>query len=136
MMKKFLLASVVAATLGSVAVPAASAVYVRIAPPEPRAEVVPAPRRGYTWAPGYWDWRNNRHVWVSGHWIKERRGYVYAEPRWVERDGRWYKERRGWQRSGRGDRDRDGIPNRVDRDKDGDGVPNRADARPNNPNLR
>jgi hypothetical protein len=52
--------------------------------------------------------------------VKERRGYAYNEPRWVERDGRWHMERRGWQR--------------ASRDRDGDGVPNRYDSRPNNPN--
>jgi hypothetical protein len=119
-MKKILLAAVVAATMGSIAVPAAAAVYVQVAPPAPRSEAVPAPRRGYAWAPGYWDWRGKRHVWVAGHWVKERRGYAYAEPRWVERDGRWTMERRGWQR--------------ASRDRDGDGVPNRFDSRPNNPN--
>jgi hypothetical protein len=121
-MKKILLAGVMAATMSSIAVPAAAAVYVQVAPPAPRAEVVPEPRRGYSWAPGYWDWRGKRHVWVAGHWVRERRGYAYAEPRWVERDGRWYMERRGWQR--------------ASRDRDGDGVPNRFDSRPNNPNRQ
>jgi hypothetical protein len=122
MIRKILMAAAVAATLGSITAPVAAAVYVKVAPPEPRSEVVPAPRRGYTWAPGYWDWRGNRHVWVAGHWVKERRGYAYHEPRWVERDGRWMQERRGWQR--------------ANRDNDGDGVPNRFDSRPNNPNRQ
>jgi hypothetical protein len=129
MLKKILLATLVAGSLG-VSVPSFSAVYVEIAPPPPRVEVVPAPRRGYVWVPGYWDWRHGRHVWVSGAWVRERRGYRYAAPRWVERNGRWYMEQGRW---ARGDRDHDGIPNRDDRDKDNDGVPNRYDARPNNP---
>lgn len=120
MIKKLLIATAVAGSLGSIAVPAAAAVYVQVAPPAPRVEVVPAARPGYTWTQGYWDWRGNRHVWVGGHWVRERPGYAYMEPRWVERDGRWYQERRGWQRSAR-------------RDNDGDGVPNRFDNRPNNP---
>jgi hypothetical protein len=43
--------------------------------------------------------------------VRERRGYRYAEPRWVERGGRWYQERGRW---ARGDYDRDGVPNRYD----------------------
>ncbi len=130
MLRKLLMAGLLASTFGSIAVPAAAAVYVQVAPPAPRAEVVPAPRRGYAWAPGYWDWRGHRHVWIAGHWVRERKGYAYLEPRWVERDGRWHMERRGWARH---DRDHDGVPNRVDRDRDGDGVPNRLDRHPNNP---
>ena len=122
MMKKILLVAVLAATMGGIAAPAAAVVYVQVAPPAPRTEVVPAPRPGHAWAPGYWDWRGKRHVWVAGHWLRERRGYAYAEPRWVERDGRWHMERRGWQR--------------ASRDRDGDGVPNRLDRRPDNPNRQ
>jgi hypothetical protein len=129
-MKKTLLATLFAASLGAVAIPASAAIYVHVAPPEPRYESVPAPRRGYVWAPGYWDWRGNRHVWVSGHWVRERRGYYYDNARWVERNGGWYMERGRWQR---GDRDRDGIANYQDRDRDGDGVRNRDDRAPDNP---
>jgi hypothetical protein len=85
------------------------------APPPPRHEYVPAPRAGFAWSPGHWEWRVNRHEWVAGHWERVRRGYAYQGPRWVERNGRWYYEARRW-------------------DRDGDGVPNRYDARPLNPN--
>ena len=132
MLKKALLATVMAASLGAVAVPQASAadVFVRVAPPAPRVEVVPEPRRGYVWVPGYWDYRGHRHVWVAGTWVRERRGYAYVGPRWVEHNGGWRMERGRWNR---GDRDHDGVPNRVDRDRDGDGVPNRVDRHPDNP---
>jgi hypothetical protein len=132
MMKKTLLATLFAASLGATAVPAAATVDIilQVAPPEVRYEAVPAPRRGYTWAPGYWDWRGNRHVWVSGSWVRDRPGYYYRSSRWVERDGRWHMQRGNW---ARGDRDRDGIPNSADRDRDGDGVRNRADRAPDNP---
>jgi hypothetical protein len=85
-----------------------------IAPPPPRYEVHPAPRAGFVWSPGHWEWRVNSHVWIAGHWERVRPGYGYMPPRWVERNGRWYFESRRW-------------------DRDGDGVPNRYDARPNNP---
>ncbi len=114
MMKKLLLGSMIAASLGfAVApLPAAADVFVRVAPPAPRVEVVPEPRRGYVWTPGYWNWRGNRHVWVNGTFVRERRGYVYAAPHWYERDGRWGMERGHWNR---GDRDGDGVRNGVDR---------------------
>jgi hypothetical protein len=112
---------------------AAPYVDIRVAPPPPRVEAVPAPRRGYAWVPGYWDWRGRRHVWVSGNWVRERPGYVYSHPTWVQEGDHWRFNRGAWARGGR-DRDRDGVPNRMDRDRDGDGVPNNRDRHPNNPN--
>ncbi len=131
MIKPILFATLMGASLGAVTPSmAAIDIYVQVAPPAPRYEPVPPPRRGYVWVPGYWDWRNQRHVWVGGTWARERPGYHYEHSRWVERDGRWGLERGNWRR---GDRDRDGIPDRVDRDRDGDGVPNRVDRQPDNP---
>jgi hypothetical protein len=131
--KRTLLATMVAASVGSVTnvtTAAAADIYVEIAPPALRYEVVPAPRVGYVWTPGYWDWRGNRHVWVDGAYVIDRPGYYYERPQWIQREGRWYLQRGEWRR---GDRDGDGIPNRYDRDRDGDGVPNRYDQRPDNP---
>ena len=112
MIKKILIASMLAASLVSVAVPASAAIIVRIAPPAPRVELVPAPRRGYMWVPGYWDWRGKRHVWVKGAFLRERQGYRYVQPAWQERDGRWQMNRGSWARA---DRDHDGVPNRRDK---------------------
>lgn len=87
--------------LGTIAVPVVSEAreyIVQVAPPAPRVEVVPAPRRGYVWAPGYWNWNGRRHVWVNGAWVRERRGYHWANHNWVERDGRWHFERGHWER--------------------------------------
>lgn len=108
------------------------------APPPVRYEVIPAPRHGYEWVPGYWDWNGRRHHWIAGHWERMRAGHYYAPPVWEQRNNGWYLNRGGWQRGehrgyGRGDRDHDGVPNRVDRDRDGDGVPNRFDRHPDNP---
>ncbi len=122
-MKKLLLAAALAGSLGTVTIPATSAVIlVQQAPPEPRSERVPAARRGYVWAPGHWEWRSNsnKHVWVRGSWMRDRKGYVYNPPSWRERDGRWEMQRSEWRRG--------------NRDNDGDGVRNRDDVRPNNPN--
>ena len=119
-------------SLGTLTVPtvaqAQPGIVVQVAPPPPRAERMPPPRRGQMWVPGHWEWRGHRHVWVGGNWMRERRGYAYRQPEWRERDGRWEYNRGRW------DHDRDGVPNRMDRDRDGDGVPNRMDSRPNNPN--
>jgi hypothetical protein len=118
-----ILATCLAAGLafGAAALPttvSAQGVWIRTAPPAPRVEVVPAPRAGYVWAPGYWQWNGHRHVWHNGSWMRERRGYVYSAPAWVEHDGRWEFRRGAWARG----------------DADHDGVPNGADRRPNDPN--
>ena len=111
------------------------------APPPLRYEAVPAPRRGYEWAPGYWNWNGRHHVWSQGHWEQARPGYVYQRPEWRQGGNEWRLNRGGWapvesRGGGHGDRDHDGIPNRHDRDRDGDGVPNRYDHRPDNPYRR
>ena len=135
MHRRSLLAALLAASLATVAAPSMAAqvgVSINVGPPAMRYEAVPAPRRGYEWAPGYWNWNSsrNRHNWVAGSWVRARPGYIYAQPNWVERDGRWHQQRGAWARR---DMDRDGVPNRSDRDRDGDGVPNRRDNAPDNP---
>ncbi|MCE9659241.1 MAG: YXWGXW repeat-containing protein [Burkholderiales bacterium] len=107
-------------------------VDIRFGPPAPRYEVVPSPRVGYVWAPGYWDYRSNRYHWVAGNWVRERPGYYYTQPAWVRHDDRWELNRGAWVHGSR-DRDHDGVPNRHDRDRDGDGYSNRHDDRPDNP---
>jgi hypothetical protein len=102
-------------------------IVVHNAPPAPRHEVVPAARRGYEWAPGYWNWNGHRHVWVKGHWERARAGYVFHRPEWTRDDRGGYRlNRGGWEHGELA----------VARDRDGDGVPNRFDSRPNNPNRR
>jgi hypothetical protein len=80
-------------------VPAAGIGFeVDVAPPPARVEVVPAPRRGYEWAPGYWRWEDGRHVWVEGHWIEERPGYVWVPDRWASSGRRYHFEAGRWER--------------------------------------
>ena len=143
--RKLLLAALAVSSIGIAPLPASAAVdlYVNIAPPAPRYEVMPAPREGYVWHPGYWDWRGDRHYWRKGYWVRERPGYYWHPSRWESNDGRWVMRQGGWHREryayydgrgrGNGDRDRDGVPNKYDRDRDNDGVPNRYDDSPNNP---
>jgi len=99
-----LLAAACAAVLGGISVPSvtqAATVYIDAAPPAPRVEVTPSPRRGYVWAPGYWDVRGHRHVWTKGHWVRERRGHRFNEPHWVQDNNRWRLDRGGWARADR-----------------------------------
>lgn len=115
MIKKLVLTAMVAASLGSITLPASAATIVLVAPPPLRAEVMPEPRHGHVWVAGHWGWSNHHHQWVQGAWLRERHGYQYEQPSWVERDGRWHMQRGNWRR---GDRDGDGIPNRQDRRPD------------------
>jgi hypothetical protein len=71
---------------------------VNAAPPPARVEVVPAPRSGYVWAPGYWRWDRGRHVWAKGYWVRERRGHHWVPHRWEERGKRWHFEAGHWDR--------------------------------------
>jgi hypothetical protein len=144
--RKWFLGAIVASALSAIPVVANAAIYVNLAPPDPLVEVVPAPRAGFVWAPGYYTYRNNHYVWVKGRWERERHGKYWHPGHWVEREGRWSFVEPGWRGerfaygTGRGyamrDSDRDGVPNRLDRDRDGDGVPNRLDRAPDNPNRR
>jgi YXWGXW repeat-containing protein len=77
-------------------------VYVRVGPPPPIVEVVPAPRYGYAWAPGYWDWNGHRHVWHKGYYVRERPGYRWEAHRWVQHGDRWALERGRWGRGREG----------------------------------
>lgn len=117
--RKLLLSALAAASIGMTSVPVAAAlnIYVDVAPPPPRYEVVPGPRAGYIWAPGVWEWRNGRHDWVGGHWVRERRGMYWHPDRWEEADGRWAFKRGAWDRerwaeNREGYRDHDRFPNR------------------------
>lgn len=124
MLKKLLLATLVASAFAAVPVTSFAqqrTIIIREAPPPPREEVQPQLRRGHVWAPGHWEWRRGRHVWVAGREVRERRGYHWEPDRWVERNGRWEMRAGRWVRGNA-------------RDRDGDGVRNRDDARPNNPN--
>ncbi len=115
-LRKTLLVAICIGSLAGISVPlnanAQQVIYFNAPPPEARREVVPAPRRGYVWSPGYWNVRGNRHVWQRGHWERARHGYYFAQPTWTQRDDRWQLERGRWNR---GDRDHDGVPNGMDR---------------------
>ena len=169
--KKLLVAAVLATgMIGGVAtslpIYADVDIQLNFGPPAAYYEAVPAPRPGYVWSEGHWQWNApaKRHVWHAGTWQTARSGHYYNQPRWVENNGRWHYQASRWDRDGdgiannrdrtpdggyranRNDRDGDGIPNYKDRTPDGvavqsrdndrDGVPNNRDNYPNNPNYR
>ncbi|HET6632322.1 MAG TPA: hypothetical protein VFG73_06395 [Rhodanobacteraceae bacterium] len=105
-LRKILWVPAVMLGLGGVALaPAAAAhssfhVSVRIGPPAPRFEVMPAARIGFVWAPGYWSWNGGGYIWIGGRWLPQRVGYVYVGPRWHHYNGGWRFEGSHWARDG------------------------------------
>ncbi len=82
--------------------PAFSAVGIdiQIAPPPPPANIViPAPRVGFVWAPGYWRWNGRRHIWVDGRWMRERPGFHWVPHHWVEHRGHYRFVQGHWARN-------------------------------------
>ena len=71
---------------------------INVAPPPPQYEVVPTIAPGYVWAPGYWGWSGNRHVWIRGRTIVQRQGYNWEPDRWEQRNGGYYRDVGHWQR--------------------------------------
>jgi len=122
MIKHVLLLCAAATFAGALPVPASAEVNfsigIDVAPPPRRVEVIPPPREGFVWAPGYWNWDGGNHVWVGGRWIAARPGYYYVPERWEEhaearghhwhfQPGHWEREHGRWEHDrGHGDRDR------------------------------
>ena len=96
--------AMLALTLGALAglhttsAQAAVGIDIDIAPPAPRVEVVPGPRAGFVWAPGYWHWDGHRHAWHPGYWVRERRGYHWVSDGWESRNGHYHYNRGHWER--------------------------------------
>jgi hypothetical protein len=88
-----------AVLLGSIS-PAFSqiGIDVQIAPPAPRVVVVPPPRVGWEWAPGYWRWDGHQHVWVEGRWLHARPGFHWVGEHWVEHHGHYRFVQGHWAR--------------------------------------
>jgi len=92
--KKAVLAIAMLGTVAGATLPATAQVSIgiRIGPPPPRYEVVPAPRPGYYWRAGHWIWNGRRYVWVRGFWAVRPAGYAYRA--WVP--GHWVHRPAGW----------------------------------------
>ena len=76
-------------------------INISIAPPAPQYEVVPVLQPGYVWAPGYWGWSGERHVWIRGRPIAQREGYRWVPDRWEQRDRYYYRSAGHWERDER-----------------------------------
>ena len=97
--KTFLALLMAAGSTATLAPGIASAdIYVRVAPPPPRYEAVPALQPGWVWVPGYWNWNGRRYVWVNGHRVRHRRGHHWVPDRWHEDHGRWRHDHGHWDR--------------------------------------
>ena len=69
---------------------------VGVAPPPERVEVVPAPREGYLYEPGHYEWNGAEYVWIQGQFIRDREGHEWHPyvlehrgDRWHFRGGHW-----------------------------------------------
>jgi hypothetical protein len=87
-----------AGALGSNDALARTVIYADIAPPAVRVEAMPAPRPGYVWVNGYWNWDRGHYVWRHGHWVRARHGYHYVAPRWTRHGHRWRYHDGYWSR--------------------------------------
>jgi len=70
---------------------------VNIGPPAPQYEIIPTMAPGYVWAPGYWGWTGERHVWIRGRSIVQRAGYIWAPDRWDQRSSGYYRTAGHWE---------------------------------------
>ncbi len=66
------------------------------APPAPRAERTPAPRRGYVWIAGSWDWNRGRWQWTPGRWERQKAGKRWTQRRWEQQNGVWIRVGGDW----------------------------------------
>jgi hypothetical protein len=123
LLRKVLLASALVSTILGVSAPANAHGDARVnfPPPPLPYELVPSPRHGHVWVPGYWQARAHkhgyRHHWVAGYWLPARVGHHYRQPHWIHRGSYWVQQPGYW-------------------DRDGDGIPDRHDRFPNNPYRR
>jgi uncharacterized membrane protein len=77
------LAAVVAAASLLAAGSASANVYIRIAPPAPRHEVIierDRPGPDHVWVPGYWNWNGTEYVWAGGRWDLPPRPHAHWVP--------------------------------------------------------
>jgi len=68
-----------------------------VAPPAPLYEAAPYLPPGYVWAPGYWAWNYDRHIWVRGRTMLQRAGYRWQPDHWEQRDGAYSRQVGRWE---------------------------------------
>lgn len=86
-------AAVFSSLLVNGGIASAARVVIRVAPPEPRHEVVlPRPGPNHVWVPGYWNWNGTAYAWVPGVWQLPPRRHS----RWIPGHYRHFR-RGGWE---------------------------------------
>lgn len=88
------------ALLAGAAAPALAQITINIgvAPPPVQYEAVPVLAPTQIWAPGYWAWNGDRHVWVRGRAIAKRDGYRWVSDQWVPHGNGYYRQPGYWVR--------------------------------------
>jgi hypothetical protein len=86
--------------VGAAAATAQVSFNIHVGPPPPLYETVPMLQDGYVWAPGYWAWNHDRHIWVRGRTMLQRTGYRWEPDRWEQRGDAYYRQPGNWQRDG------------------------------------
>jgi hypothetical protein len=76
---------------------AAAGAEADVAPPPARDERAPAPRDGYVWAPGYWEWSGHAYSWVPGRFIFQHHGGHWVPDRWEQVGSHWQRVSGHWE---------------------------------------
>jgi YXWGXW repeat-containing protein len=92
------LSALLAASVFAAPAYAAVSLSINVGPPAPQYEVVPIMQPGYVWAPGYWGWTGDRHVWIRGRSIAQREGYRWEPDRWEQHDRGYVRTTGHWER--------------------------------------
>lgn len=92
--------ALVSPTTGGIATASADPIVdVRVAPPRPRVEVIPArPSPNHFWIHGHYAWNGREHYWVPGRYEVSRPGYGWREARWEGGGGHYHYVEGGWYR--------------------------------------
>jgi len=98
-----LLAAATLVLAAQLALPATASAQVtfsiRVGPPAPLVEQVPLLRPGEVWAPGYWAWHEDRHIWIRGRALLQRAGYRWEPDVWEQRNNLYYRHPGRWERN-------------------------------------
>jgi len=93
--------AIVALALAALSGNASAQVYfsIQIGPPPPLVEQIPLLMPGQLWAPGYWAWHDNRHIWIRGRPLMQRVGYRWEPDMWEQRNNLYYRHPGRWERN-------------------------------------
>src|SRR5262245_46605309 len=96
--RRSVLLGALAVAMSAAALPADADVYVRIGPPPPRVEAIPAPPVGphrWVWMVGYWRWDGHGYVWARGRYVRREHG-AWRAGHWEHRPRDWVWVGGGW----------------------------------------